>query len=145
MTYITVSDVRARLPLITADVRADADVETFIAQAAAQADAALRPLYVLPLAAPIDPLITFVVLDLACGLLLENVYGADTPNDVEHPAVLKERAGRLLREVRAGNLYLHHPLLTGASFPSFARPSLESSEGGAFNLGPHILGRDGED
>ncbi len=142
MAYTTVSEIRARLPLITGEVRTDEQLAGFIAQADAVVDANLRGLYVLPLRAPLDPLVAFVALDLACGLTLENVYGEDVPNDVGHPATLKDRAQRLLAALRAAEIYLEHETIGGLGKPSWARPPLRRAAGdaaSAFGLGRAVL------
>jgi hypothetical protein len=146
MAYATVPEVRARLPLITADVRTDDQIQDFIAQAAVAVDANLRGFYVLPLRDPLDPLVAFVALDLACGLTLENVYGEDVPNDVGHPATLKDRAQRLLASLRAGEIYLEHETVGSLGKPSWARPPLRRGDGaGVFGLGPAVLGPEDDD
>jgi len=141
MAYTTVNDVRGRLPLITAEVRTDDQVADFITQAGATVDAALRGLYRLPLAGTLDPLVAFVALDLACGLLLENVFGEETPNDVALPATLKARATKVLDAVRDGSIVLEHEAAAAPGCPSWDRPSLGpgDEETSAFTLGPRVL------
>lgn len=141
MAYTTVQDVRERLPFITAEVRTDAEVADFIAQAEATVDAYLRGLYYLPLQEPVDPLVSYIALDLACGLVLENVFGEDTPTDAEHPRLLKDRATRLLGAIRAGEVRLDHRGPGWTPPPTAYRPPLRDPAPGesAFRLGPHIL------
>ncbi len=142
MAYTSVSDVRERLPLITAAVRTDDQVESFIADAGAIIDGYLRGVYDLPLADPFDPLIVYIALELTCGLVLENVYGEESPNDVAQPRLLKERAFRLLEEIRSDRILLAHDAFTEGGAPAVTRESLltDDTERSLFSLDPDTLG-----
>jgi hypothetical protein len=142
MAYTTVSEIRARLPLVTAEVRSDAEVQNFIDQATATVDGFLRGVYVLPLATPLDPLVAFVALDLACALTLQNVYGQDAPNDAGQPAALRARAAGILQAVKGREILLDHELLAAPGAPRLARAALSGrAEGGnLFRLDAEVAG-----
>jgi phage gp36-like protein len=142
MIYVSISDVRERLPLITEAVRTDAQIESFIDDVDAVTDGYLRGVYVLPLIDPIDPLITYVALELTCGLVLENVYGEESPNDVAQPRFLKERALRLLDGMRSGRILLDHGAYPGESAPAVTRESVlsEDTERSLFSVDSDVLG-----
>jgi len=146
MAYTSITAVRARLPLLTEEVRSDDQVQDFIAEADAVVDAHVRVAYILPLAEPVDPLVGFAALELACGLVLENVYGEETPDDVNHPQAMKARAFQLLEAVRAGTLALAHPRLYREPTPRVDREKLAAAPGGSiFGLGPRVLGEGEEE
>ncbi len=142
MAYTTVTEVRSRLPLVTGGVRTDAQLQDFIDQAAATVDTHLRGVYVLPLASPLDPLVRFIALDLACAATLENVFGEETPNDVGQPAALKRRALELLGAVHRGKIKLDHAAFAAPAAPALSRESLKkaAAETSVFGLGPDVLG-----
>lgn len=140
MGYTSVSEIRDRLPLITPAVRTDEQVESYIEEAGAVIDGYLRKVYVLPLEEPYDPLVNYIALDLACGFLLENVYGEETPNDVGQPRLLKDRALKFLNEIRTGVILLTHEGYA-APPPAVGRESLtsEDTERSLFSLDPDTL------
>jgi phage gp36-like protein len=142
MAYISVSDVRERLPLITEAVRTDAQIEGFIDDAGSVVDGYLRGVYVLPLGEPVDPLVTYLALELTCGLVLENVYGEESPNDVAQPRLLKERALIFLDDIRSGRILLDHDAYLGESAPTIARESIlsEDTERSLFSVDGDVLG-----
>jgi phage gp36-like protein len=127
MAYTTVSEVRERLPIITETVRNDTVIQDFIAQGDALIDGYLRDRYSLPLNPPTDPLISYIALDLVCGLVLENVFGEDSPNDVRQSAILKGRAFRLLAQIAEGAILLQHDELDSEGQPRAFRPGLGST------------------
>ncbi len=141
MSYATIDDVRARLPLVTEGVRSDEQLADLLAQADALVDGYLRGAYVLPLASPVDPLVHFLALELACALTLENVYGEETPNVGGEAAASRARVTAILEAVAAGTVLLEHEKLYEPPGPATRREPLErgAAEGSAFALGPHIL------
>lgn len=142
MAYISVSDVRERLPLITEAVRAGAQIESFIDDAGSVVDGYLKGVYVLPLSEPVDTLVTYLALELTCGLVLENVYGEESPNDVAQPRLLKERALTFLDDIRTGRILLDHDAYLGESAPAVTRESVlsEDTERSLFSVDGDVLG-----
>ncbi len=134
MAYTTIAKIRERLPIITETVRSDAVLDDFIGQGDALMDGYLRTRYELPLGVPYDPLVEYVALDLACGLVLENVFGEDSPNDTRQSAILKERALRLLEQIASGELLLQHGALSGGAQPRVFRPGASSTAHSDFAL-----------
>lgn len=106
MAYCTVAQVRERLPLITAEVRDDDVVAGFIAQAVSLIDGEVASRFKVPLPEEAGNLIQYICMDLACGLLLENVYGSDVPVVSELAGVLVSRAMELLGELSAGRILI---------------------------------------
>ncbi len=141
MVYVSVSDVRERLPLISDAVRTDAQIEGFIDDAGAVVDGYLRGVYELPLSEPIDPLVAYAALELTCGLVLENVYGEESPNDVAQPRLLKERALAFLDDIRSGRILLDHDAYPAGSTPTVTRESVSSddTERSLFSVDPDVL------
>lgn len=135
MAYTTIENIRERLPIITEAVRSDSVLSDFIAQGDSLVNSYLRKRYALPLETPIDSLIEYVALDLVCGLLLENVFGEDSPNDVRHSAILKGRALRLLEQVASGEILLQHEELSDGVRPRVFRPATTSTAHSDFTLG----------
>ncbi|UCE26829.1 MAG: DUF1320 family protein [Candidatus Coatesbacteria bacterium] len=142
MAYVNVSDVRERLPLITDSVRTDAQIERFIDDAGAVVDGYLRGVYELPLGEPVDPLVGYIALELTCGLVLENVYGEESPNDVAQPRLLKNRALAFLDDIRSGRILLDHDAYPAGNAPAVARESVLSgdTERSLFSVDPDVLG-----
>ena len=128
MAYCTVEQVRERLPLITVDVRDDESVTGFIGQAEAIVDGELASRFQLPLPEEETSLIHYICLDLACGLLLENVYGSDVPVVSELAGVLVTRAQELLRELVKGRILLPGAESQGDNPLRVERRSLEREE-----------------
>jgi phage gp36-like protein len=141
MAYISVSDVRERLPLITEAVRTDIQIEGFIDDAGAVFDGYLRGVYVLPLSESVDPLVKYLVLELTCGLVLENVYGEESPNDVAQPRLLKERVLTLLEDMQSGRILLDHDAYLGESAPAVTRENVlpDDTEQSLFSIDPDVL------
>lgn len=142
MAYISVSDVRERLPLITEAVRTDTQIESFIDDAGSVVDGYLRGVYVLPLGEPVDSLVTYLALEFTCGFVLENVYGEESPNDVAQPRLLKERALTFLDDIRSGRILLDHDAHVGGSTPAVTRESVlsEDTERSLFSVDGDVLG-----
>jgi phage gp36-like protein len=142
MAYVSVSDVRERLPLVTEAVRTDAQIGGFIDDAGSVVDGHLRGIYVLPLSEPVDALVTYLALELACGLVLENVYGEESPNDVAQPRLLKERALTFLDDIRSRRISLNHDAFLGESAPTVTRESIlsEDTERSLFSVDGDVLG-----
>ncbi|MCP4231268.1 MAG: DUF1320 domain-containing protein [bacterium] len=124
MAYTTISKIRERLPIVTETVRSNEVIDGFIAQCDALIDGYLRERYSLPLDSPADPLISYIALDLACGLVLENVFGEDSPNDVRQSAILKGRAMKLLEQIAEGAILVQHEELDSEGQPRAFRPGL---------------------
>ncbi len=140
MAYTTISKIRERLPIVTETVRGDAALNDFIAQGDALVEGSLRKRYALPLEAPIDPLIGYIALDLVCGLVLENVFGEDSPNDVRHSAILKGRATRFLEQIASGEILLQHEELSAGARPRTFRPGAASTAHSDFALDSDGMG-----